>query len=136
MLPLWRDGTTGFAFEPIELVERLAALVPAPGGHLVRYHGVLGPAARWRWQVVRDRAESTETPSGAKPASASGSTAAPERAVQPGELRERRLSWAELMERVFAADVLECPRCRGRRRVISVITDPAVLSFCTTFYRR
>ena len=42
----------------------------------------------------------------------------------------------ELMERVFAADVLECPRCRGRRKLIAVITDPAVLSFCTTFYRR
>lgn len=123
----WRDGTTGFAFEPIELVERLAALVPAPGGHLVRYHGVLGPAARWRCQVVRDRSEGTEPASGANPESASGSRAAPERAVQPVELRERRLSWAELMARVYAADVLECPRCRGRRRVIAVITDAVVI---------
>ena len=43
------------------------------------------------------------------------------------ELRQRRLTWAQLMLRVFAADVLECPRCKGRRRLLAVITDPAVI---------
>jgi hypothetical protein len=51
----WRDGTTGFVFEPGELLEKLVALVPAPRGHLVRYHGVLAPRSRWRAAVVRDR---------------------------------------------------------------------------------
>lgn len=37
----WRDGTTHMIFEPIELVERLAALVPPPRFNLVRYYGVL-----------------------------------------------------------------------------------------------
>jgi Putative transposase len=32
-------------FTPQELVEKLAALVPPPRFHLVRYHGVLGPCA-------------------------------------------------------------------------------------------
>jgi hypothetical protein len=27
------------------------------------------------------------------------------------------------MQRVFAFDLLQCPRCRGRRRVLSAITD-------------
>ena len=53
----WRDGTTGMLFEPGELIEKLVALVPAPRGHLVRYHGVLAPHARWRAQVVGDRRE-------------------------------------------------------------------------------
>jgi hypothetical protein len=48
----WRDGTTHVAFEPLELLERLAALVPYPRSNMVRYHGVLAPAARYRSQVV------------------------------------------------------------------------------------
>jgi hypothetical protein len=41
----WRDGTTHLIFEPLELLEKLAALVPPPRFHLVRYHGVLAPSA-------------------------------------------------------------------------------------------
>jgi hypothetical protein len=48
----WRDGTTHVVFEPQELLEKLAALVPPPRFHLVRYHGVLGPCADDRDQVV------------------------------------------------------------------------------------
>jgi hypothetical protein len=49
----WRDGTTHVVFEPDELVEKLAALVPPPRFHLVRYHGILGPCASERGRVVR-----------------------------------------------------------------------------------
>ena len=37
-----------------------------------------------------------------------------------------RHSWAELLERTFAEDVLRCPRCGGRRHRIATITDPLV----------
>lgn len=38
--------------------------------------------------------------------------------------RSRRLAWAELMQRVFALDVLECPRCDGRMRLVAAIHPP------------
>ena len=38
--------------EPLELLERLSALVPAPRAHLTRYAGVLAPAAKWRSLIV------------------------------------------------------------------------------------
>ena len=38
----WRDGTTHVLFEPLELVEKLAALVPPPRFHLVRYSSPTG----------------------------------------------------------------------------------------------
>ena len=44
----WRDGTTHIVMDPLELLEKLSALVPAPRVHLVRYSGVLAPAAKWR----------------------------------------------------------------------------------------
>ena len=53
----WRDGTTCVLFSPQELMEKLAALVPPPRFHLVRYHGVLGPSARARREVVPATAE-------------------------------------------------------------------------------
>ena len=48
----WRDGTTHIIFEPLELMERLAALVPAPRFNLIRYRGVLAPSASWRRNIV------------------------------------------------------------------------------------
>ena len=34
----WRDGTSHMIYEPLELVEKLAALVPPPRFNLTRYH--------------------------------------------------------------------------------------------------
>jgi len=48
----WSDGTTYLLFEPVEFLEKLAALTPRPGINLVLYHGVLAPHARWRLEVV------------------------------------------------------------------------------------
>ena len=112
-------------FEPVELVQRLAALVPAARGHLVRTHGVLAAGARWRRLVVRDRSEMAVQPSHAQrsPSEVQRRVQSPEEEL---ELRERRLTWAQLLQRVFLVDILECPRCRGRRKLIAVIADPAV----------
>jgi len=156
----WRDGTTHVVFEPGELVERLVALVPPPRFHLVRYHGVLGPAAGERGRVVpgvaayagredtpahaapertrvarlcphpcgsrsRDAASDVEsvpaTP--AQAAAARIEAASPPAAGATGS-RARRLAWAELLRRVFAVDVLECPRCGGRMRLLAAIHPP------------
>ena len=48
----WSDGTTHLRFEPLEFLEKLAALTPRPEIDLVLYHGVLAPHARWRPAVV------------------------------------------------------------------------------------
>jgi len=50
----WNDGTTHVAFEPLELIDRLAALVPPPRFHTVRYHGVLASRSKHRSEVVPD----------------------------------------------------------------------------------
>jgi hypothetical protein len=50
---VWRDGTSHFLFEPIEVLEKLAALIPRPAVNLLLYHGVLASRGRRRSQVVR-----------------------------------------------------------------------------------
>ena len=49
----WKDGATHVVLEPLELMQRLAALVPRPRLHLTRFHGVLAPNAKLRSQIVR-----------------------------------------------------------------------------------
>jgi hypothetical protein len=48
---------------------------------------------------------------------------APER-ERPRSTGARRLAWADLLRRVFAVDVLECPRCGGRMRPLATIHPP------------
>ncbi|MCP4140331.1 MAG: hypothetical protein GY755_08595, partial [Chloroflexi bacterium] len=131
----WRDGTTHFVFEPAELLEKLVALVPRPRAHLVRYHGVLAPGARLRPGIVKSGQEAEAAQESARIASATTAaqtTAEQTTAAQPraptAQPRARRLAWADLMRRVFERDVLECPRCQGRMKLIATITDPRVVS--------
>ena len=42
----WRDGSTALLMDPLELLERLAALVPPPRRPLLAYHGLLAPRGR------------------------------------------------------------------------------------------
>ena len=64
-LPRYKDGTTHIVMEPLEFVERPAALVPRPRLHLIpfgrlragRFHGVLAPNAKLRSQIVPAPAE-------------------------------------------------------------------------------
>ncbi|MEA3153627.1 MAG: hypothetical protein QOK44_1216, partial [Betaproteobacteria bacterium] len=48
----WRDGTTHIEMSPLEFMQRLAALVPRPRLHLIRFHGVLAPHAGLRAAIV------------------------------------------------------------------------------------
>ena len=52
----WSDGTRPLLLSPMELLEKLAALVPPPRFHLLRYHGVLAPRARARDRIVPAKA--------------------------------------------------------------------------------
>ena len=36
----WRNGTTHMIFEPLELLEKLAVLVPSPRANRIRFHGL------------------------------------------------------------------------------------------------
>jgi len=41
-------------------------------------------------------------------------------------VRQRRLDWSALLRRAFQIDVLRCPRCEGRMKVLAAINDPEV----------
>ena len=83
-------------------------------------HGVLAPHARWRAQVVA---------AGALPEIAA---AAPNLESDSGDDealpdQARHWAWANLMRRAFDIDVLACPRCGGRLRLLGTIEDPVAI---------
>ena len=47
-----RKGATHRTLTPIELLARIAALIPPPRHPFLRYHGVLAPASKWRKEIV------------------------------------------------------------------------------------
>ena len=121
----WRDGTTDVVFDPVEFLGRLAVLVPRPRINLILYHGVLGPRAAWRAEVVRRQPSVDDGDAGA-----TDSVPAQAREADPAETARRQARgqcWASLMARTFGLDVLACPRCGGRLRLIALIEEAAVL---------
>src|SRR5690606_36354950 len=44
----WRDGTTAIRLTPMELMEKLSALVPPARSHLTRHFGVFASHSPWR----------------------------------------------------------------------------------------
>ena len=88
---------------------------PCPREHQLTYHGVLAPASPLQGDVV---------PLPTSRQAHSGQWAGP---PPSAPAPRKRFSWAELLRRVFAVDVLACPRCKGRRHFVSVITDPALI---------
>ena len=117
----WSDGTTHLLFEPVEFLEKLAALTPRPAINLILSYGVLAPSARWRPEVVaygRPEGDPATGPDGAM------DKAQPERG---GAATPRSWTWAALMRRAVDLDVLRCPRCPGRMELIATIDDPAVI---------
>ena len=53
----WRDGTTHIVMSPLQLMQRLAALVPRPRLHLIRFHGVLASHATLRAAIIPSPAQ-------------------------------------------------------------------------------
>jgi Putative transposase/Transposase zinc-binding domain len=105
----WSDGTMGIRLSPLELLEKLAALVPLPHVHLVRYGGCLAPHSHLRGAIIpTPRQQGLDTPEAC--------------------LTSPRWSWARLLQRVFALDMARCPFCPlGTLRLIAVITQGEVI---------
>jgi hypothetical protein len=56
----WTAGTTHVVFEPVEIITKLAALIPARV-QLVSYHGMLAPGAPGRDRIVPQPAVTEES---------------------------------------------------------------------------
>ena len=106
----FKDGATHIFMSPLEFMQRLAALVPRPRLHLIRFHGVLAPNAKLRREIVPSPPEQATAP-----------------ACDHAQGAPARLSWARLLKRVFDIDIEHCPNCGGSLKIIAAIEDPPVI---------
>ena len=78
---------------PLELLEKLVALMPLPRSHLVRYAGCLAPHSKLRTTIIptprQQGVDGKETKTGTP-----------------------YWDWARLLGRVFDVDMATCPFCR------------------------
>ncbi len=112
----YRNGTTHVILEPMDLMARLAALVPRPRINLVRYHGVFAPASPLRGRITPARR-------------GKGGRPKLEPDVDGGPVHQRRsMTWAQRLRRVFNIDIETCEACGGPVKVIASIEDPGVIS--------
>jgi hypothetical protein len=106
----WSDGTTGIKLSPLELLEKLAALVPLPRAHLVRYGGCLAPHSKLRHEIIptpRQQGVDDDQPKPGTP----------------------YWHWARLLGRVFHLDMTTCPFChQGSLRLMAAITHESVIT--------
>src|SRR5262252_4922307 len=106
--------------EPLELLEKLSALVPAPKAHLIRYSGILAPAAKWRSLIVprpppppvarevgSAHLQGAFIATALEPCSTAPAAALNSSPSSPPRSHGRNYTWAELMKRVWEIDVLE-----------------------------
>ncbi len=148
---------------PLELLARLAALIPPPRHPLVRFHGAFAPRSSWRKRVVpKPPTQSSKPPRSHehdKPDHETNNVAKARKPVRnatsslnstnpaliaetelltPNTLSVRHwerlrcgallapsptIDWSTLMSRTFDVDVLACPKCHGRLRILAVIDD-------------
>ena len=100
----WSDGTKAVQFTPLEFVEKLAALVPPPRVHQIRYQGVFAPNHSWREAVVLERSTKQAVDGAGR-----------------GLSQGRRMSSAECLKRTFQIDLTQCPDCAGEVRFMAAI---------------
>ena len=106
----WSDGTTSMTLSPLELLEKLAAIVPLPHVHLVRYAGCLALHSQLRRAIIpmlrQQGMDEDDTDTGTP-----------------------RWSWARLLGHVFNLDMATCPfGHHGSLRIIAAVTQKAVIT--------
>ena len=106
-------------FDPLEFIARLVAHIPDKGQVLQRYYGYYANRTRGE----RRKAAEAAAAEGRSPVDAEVPIAEPEEISG----REARRRWAELLQRIFEVDPLECPACGGRMRIMAFILTPRVI---------
>jgi hypothetical protein len=120
----WSDGTHAVVMDPLSFIGRLCALIPPPRMHMLRFCGVLAAHNKLRAQVV-PASPPVAAPPVPEQLALFGQSAVllpitQQRQDPDTPSRPSRHAWAFLMQHVFAKDVLACPHCQGRLRIVEV----------------
>jgi hypothetical protein len=107
----------------LELIDRIAALVPPPRTHRHRYFGVLAPNSPLRSAVTAMAdAQPDATGDDAHRPAPLGNAISPTPEPVPTK-RPAHYLWAVLIARIYEVFPLLCPLCGGQMRLIAFVTE-------------
>jgi len=106
----WTDGTSHIIYTQLEFMEKLAALVPPPRAHQVRFYGFLAPNSKCRSKLATSRRALKEKE---------------ENREDKNLNKAGKMRWARLLKRTFGIDVNVCRLCGGKTKILSAIHDSA-----------
>ena len=112
------DGQTQIILSPLELIGRIAALVPPHRYHRHRDSGVLAPNSPLR-PAVTALAPHPEAPAPETPAAEAAADDPPPAISRP----PARYLWVMRLARIDEAFPLTCPQCGAEMRIIAFITE-------------
>ena len=107
----WSDGTTSIQVGLLELMERLAAIIPQPRTHQVLYYGVFANNSRYR-KEIQPKYKRVREPSTWKKLS------------RKDGRKSRHRAWAELLWRSFGVMGWTCDHCGRMMRLRAVAIYP------------
>lgn len=120
------NGAVAICLSPLELLEKLAALVPLPKMHLIRYFGVFAAHHHLRAKVILQPASETGIAASSEedPTNTEGAAA-----TWREKRRDLRQLWKDLLRRIFNLDLDQCPWCGAAElKFVAVIRDPTVIA--------
>ena len=112
------DRSSDLVLTPLELIDKIAALVPPPRAHRHRYYGVLAPNSSLRAAVTAMAPVQVIAP----PPTVSANTD-----EEPHHRAASRYLWAMLLARIYEAFPLACPICHAQMRIIAFIDDASTV---------
>ena len=106
MKRVFSDGTRAVLLSPMEIIEKLCAMVPPARAHQVLYTGVFSSHSQWRNLIVLD------------PTARKGFNPV---AVDKKKVKNHRR--ARLLKRIFKIDVGTCPKCGTDLEIRAAVHD-------------
>ena len=119
------DGATHVMFSPMELIEKLASIIPPPYKHQVNYYGCLSSHSKLRAEIVGSPVVAVLQQAGPWQ---EGQDMGGIELESRNPSSSRYIPWAELLKRTFGIDLSSCSKCGGRVRVIAAIMDTEAIA--------
>jgi len=122
------NGQTLLRLTSLELIDKLAALVPPPRIHRHRYYGVLAPNSPFRTSVTAMSGQSISQ--GTIEIQTTDKNDEPVEQEQENKPKRppNRYLWAMLLARIYNLFPLLCPECGAEMQVIAIIQDKPVIN--------